>query len=164
MTERIRAWTSAPQSERAEAVCHLAEDDAGAQRALGRVVGRRHGAVGQEGEELAAPALGLPLQLGPRRGHSRQGQQAVEPTVGLGAVVGQGAVLQRRPPPADGDGPAEQAPQRRGEPRLTGLHRVLNVAQDMGEAELLGAGVALLRAPAVGDPAAGPAGGRPAPR
>ena len=45
--------------DRAKAAGDLADDDARAERAFGRVVGRRHVAVGHESEELSAPALGL---------------------------------------------------------------------------------------------------------
>lgn len=117
---------------RAEAVGDFAEDDAGSECPLGRVVGRRHVTVGHEGEELGAPAFGLLLQFGPGCGRRRHRQQTVEAAVRRGAVLGQGAVLQGLPPPADGDRPAQQAAQGRREARLAGINRILDVAQDVG--------------------------------
>ena len=47
----------------AEAICHLSEDDAGPQRLLGAVVGRRDGAIGEEDEHVSSAALDYILQL-----------------------------------------------------------------------------------------------------
>ena len=58
--------------KRPETVRHLAEDDARAQRLLGGVVGRRHGAVREEGKELGAPAFGLAQHLSAGLGNGRK--------------------------------------------------------------------------------------------
>ena len=58
--------------ERAESVGDFAEDDAGPERAFGTVVGWRHVPVGDEGEELAAPSLGLAEEFGARLGDHRK--------------------------------------------------------------------------------------------
>ena len=47
----------------AEAVCHLAEDDAGPQRLLRAVIGRRDGAIGEEDEHVSSAALDYILQF-----------------------------------------------------------------------------------------------------
>lgn len=79
--------------ERAEAVGDLAEDDAGPERAFGAVVRGRGVAIGRGGEELAAPSFGVTVEFGTSRGDCRHGQQAIDPTVGGGAIIGERGVL-----------------------------------------------------------------------
>ena len=111
----------------------------------------------EEGEELGAPALGLAQHLGAGLGDGRRAQQVIEPPLGLGAILGQRAVLQVRPSSPHRDGPAQQPAQgRRGEANLASVDGILDVAQDVGEADLVGVGMALLGAPAIRYPAARP--------
>jgi hypothetical protein len=63
---------------RSEAVCHLAEDDAGAQRPLGAVVGRLDGAVGEEDEQVSPATFDGVLQLFAGRMDGGDPHQAVE--------------------------------------------------------------------------------------
>ena len=135
--------------ERAESIGHFAEDDAGPERAFGAVVGWRHVPVGDEGEELAAPSLGLAVEFGTGRRDRRHGEQTIEPTIGGGTILGECRVFQRCSPPTDSNGPAQQAAERRRELRLTGIDGVLDIAQDMGEADLMGLGTVLLGRPSV---------------
>src|ERR1700748_1595618 len=67
--------------EGSEAVCDLAEDDAWSERAFGAVVGGRDVAIGDEGEELAAPSLGLAHELGAGGGDHRHSEHAIEPSL-----------------------------------------------------------------------------------
>ena len=142
--------------ERAEAVGHLAEDDAGPQRAFRGVVGRRYVTIGEEDKELRAPPLGLLLQLCPDRRDGGQDQQAIEAPLGRGAVLGQSAVLQGRPSSANRNGPAQQPAEGRSKAHLAGVDGVLDVPEHVSQADLVGLGVPLLRAPAIGHPAARP--------
>ena len=88
----------------AKAVCHLSEDDAGTQRALGAVVGGRHGAVGDEDEQMRALAGDAAAQFLGDLAAARQCHQAVQPAVQIGAILCQRAVAQRLPSSPDGDG------------------------------------------------------------
>lgn len=142
--------------ERAEAVGDLAEDDAGPECAFGTVVRGRSVAIGHEGEELAAPSFGLTVEFGTGLGDCRHGEQAIEPTVGGGAIVGERGVLQRLSPSSDRDGPTQEAAERWRELGFTGVDGVLDVAQDMGKADLVGLGAVLLGGPSVGHPTARP--------
>jgi hypothetical protein len=98
----------------------------------------------------------LGFQLGASVGDRRQAQQPVEAAIGLGAISSECGVLQRRSPPADGDGPAQQAAQRGCEAGFATVDGILDIAQHMGEADLMAFGMALLGGPAVRDPAAWP--------
>jgi hypothetical protein len=108
-----------------EAVGDLAEDDAGPERAFGAVVGGWDLAVGDEGKELAAPSLGLPPERSTGRGGHRHGDEAVEPSLGRGAVLRERGVLEVCSPTPDRDSPAEAAAECRGEGGLAGVDRVL---------------------------------------
>ena len=142
--------------ERAEAAGHLSKDDGGADLALGDVVGGADAPVLEEDEELAPP--GFHLRLQDPSGSMRDGHrhQSVEATVRVHSILAQGAVLQRLAPSADGDRPGEQLGQgwrKHGIPTVDG---VLHVAQNMGEADLLGLSQLLLASIAIGDPDIGP--------
>src|ERR1700756_1889579 len=128
-----------------EAVGDLAEDDAGPERAFGAVVGGWNLAIGHEGEELAAPSLGLAHELDAGRGGHRHGDEAVEPSLCRGTILCERGVLEVGSPTPDRDGPAEEAAQCRSEGGFAGIDGVLRIAQHMGEAELVGFGAVLLR-------------------
>ena len=128
----------------AEAVGDLSEHDGGPDLALAGIVGGGHLAIGQEQEELAAPALDLLLQDKAGWVDGRGAQQHVELSLGLGRVVGQGAVGQGFPPLADADRPAQEIADLRSEPLVAAVDGVLDVAQDMGQADLMLAGQILL--------------------
>jgi len=122
--------------ERAKAVRDFSEDDAGSERTLSAVVGGRHVAIGHEGEELAAPSFGLAEEFGARLGDHRHGQQTIEPAIGGGRIWCECRIFQCLSPSSDGDRPAQRAAARWCELRLAGVDGVLDVAQDIGEADL----------------------------
>ncbi len=137
---------------RSEAVCDFAEHDRGTDLALGYVVGRRDVAVGEEDEELAPPCLDLFEQnpaCGMRDGHP---YEAGQHGVGLGTVGRQGRILQTASSLADADGPTQMVADLRGEGPITAVDGILNVAQDVGEADLVLLAQFLLSRIAVGDP------------
>ena len=97
----------------------------------GTVVGGWDLAVSDEGEELAAPSLGLAHELGASRGGHRHGEHAVEPSLGRGMILRERGVLEVGPPTPDRNGPAEEATECWSEGSLAGIDRVLHVAQHM---------------------------------
>lgn len=111
-----------------EAVGHLAEDHGGADFLLTDVVGRRHAAVAEEDEELAAPRLDLALQLAASRMGSGDTEQGIQAALGFGGVGGECAVLQRRSSLADTDGPAQMITEFRRHHAVAAVDGVLNVA------------------------------------
>jgi hypothetical protein len=74
---------------------------------LTAVVGRRHAAVGEKDEELAAPRLNQALQLASGRMGGGDTDQGIEAPRGVG---GQRAVLQARSSLADADRLAQMIP------------------------------------------------------
>lgn len=70
--------------------------------------------------------------------------------------MAQGGVLERFSAAADPDRPAQHFAQARREHRIAAIDGVLDVAQHMGEADLMRLGQVLLAGVAVGDPHAGP--------
>src|SRR6478672_758223 len=142
---------SAPSGS--EAVGDLAEDDAGSQRLFGAVVGGRDRAVGEEDEQVLAKALDDALELQPWLGVRHDLEQAIERALEPGVVGGQGGVGQGRPAAADAYGALQQMLHAGGEGSIAGIDRVLDVAQQMGKADLMvPSGPAHLGAEAVGDP------------
>src|SRR5215213_8618337 len=136
-----------------EAVGDLAEDEAGPQRLFGAVVGGRDGAVGEEDEQALAEALDDALQLQARFVVRLELEELVEGSLEPGVGGGQGGVGERRTTVADAYGALQQMLQAGGEGGVAGIHRVLDVAQQMGEADLMvPAGPAPLSAETVGDP------------
>ena len=107
------------------------KDDAGSERAFGAVVGGWDLAIGHEGEELAAPSLGLAHELDAGRGGHRHGDGAVEPSLCRGTILHQRGVLEVRSPTPNRNGPAQKATECRSEGGLAGVDRVLHVAQQM---------------------------------
>ena len=108
--------------------------------ALAFVVGCRHAPILEEDEELRAPRLDERLQLAPGGMRSWCRDQVVEPPLGLAAIGAQGAVGQLAAPPTDTDRPLQQLGQLWRDPGVAAIGRVLDVAQDVGEADLLGLG------------------------
>src|SRR6201986_3093816 len=98
-----------------EAVGDLAEDDAGPERAFGAVIGGWDLAIGDEGEELAAPSLGLAHELDAGRGGHRHGDEAVEPALCRGTILRQRGVHEVCSPTPDRNGPAQKAAECRSE-------------------------------------------------
>src|SRR5918997_2245673 len=135
-----------------EAVDDLAEDDAGPQRLFGAVVGGRDGAVGETDEQVLAKALDDALQLQARFVARLELEELVEGSLEPGVVGGQGGVGERRTTVADAYGALQQMLQAGGEGGVAGIDRVLDVTQQMGEADLMvPSGPAPLSAEAVGD-------------
>src|SRR5215207_1881904 len=136
-----------------EAVGDLAEDDAGPQGLFGPVVGGRRLAVSEEDEQALAEALDDALELQPRLVVRHDLEQVVERALEPGVVGGQGGVGERRTTVADAHSALEQMLHAGGEGSIAGVDRVLDVAQQMGEADLMvPGGPAHLGAEAVGDP------------
>src|SRR4051812_5975256 len=120
-----------------EAVGDLAEDDAGPQRLFGAVVGGRDGAVGEEDEQVLATALDDALQLQAGLAVRHDLEQLVKRALESGVVGGQGGIGERRTTMADAHSPLQQMLQAGGEGGIAGIDRVLDVAQQMGEADLI---------------------------
>src|SRR3954469_23399957 len=136
-----------------EAVGDLTEDDAGPQRLFGAVVGGRDRAVGEEDEQVLAEALDDALQLQAGLGGRLELEQLVEGPLEPGVIGGQGGVGERRTTAADAHGALQQMLHAGGEGGVASIDRVLDVAQQMGEADLMvPAGPAHLGAETVGDP------------
>src|SRR5690349_2190424 len=136
-----------------EAVGDLAEDNAGPQRLFGPVVGGRDLAVGKEDEQVLAEALDDALELQPRLVVRHDLEQGIERALEPGVVGGQGGVGERRTTVADAHSALQQMLHAGGEGGIAGIHRVLDVAQQMGEADLMiPGGPAPLGAEAVRDP------------
>lgn len=79
-------------------------------------------------------------------------EQGIEAAVGPGGVGSQRAVLQGGAPLADADGPAQMVADFGGDDGVAAVDGVLDVAQDVGEADLVGAPQFLLSGVAVRQP------------
>src|SRR3954468_22710186 len=120
-----------------KAVGDLAEHNAGPERLFGAIVGWRDGAVGDEHEQVLAEALDDPLELLSGRGHRRDREQGVEPFLKPGVVVHERAVGQGLAPAANANGPFQEPHHARSEGRVTGIHCILNIADEVSEADLM---------------------------
>ncbi|CCG42838.1 hypothetical protein PHAMO_490001 [Magnetospirillum molischianum DSM 120] len=136
----------------AESIGDLAEDDGGPNLALGNIVGGRDLAIGEEDEELRSPRLDLALEDFPGRMSGGDGEQGVEAALCLGGISDQRRVLELCSSFADTDCPTEMITNFRGEDGVAAIDGVLDVAQDMGETDLMGQGEILLSGVAVGHP------------
>src|SRR5215469_3046284 len=123
--------------EGSEAVRDLAEDDAGTQSLFGAVVGGRDGAIGDEDEQVLAEALDEALQFQPRLGRGLALEQIVEAGLQAGMVEGQGRIGQVPTAAANPARSFQQDLEVRGEDFLAAVDRVLNIAQQMSEADLM---------------------------
>ena len=130
----------------------FAEDHAGPQGTLAVVVGGGNIAAGDEDKEIAAAFADAAGELAAGLGGGVDGEQPVEPAVEVGAVLGEGGVLQLRAPLADGDGAAQQLLKARRETGIAGIDGVLGIAQQMGKAQLAFVSMLGLRRIAVGNP------------
>ncbi len=90
------------------------------------------GAVSEEDEELGAPSLDLALAVGAGREATRASR--------------------RRSALAASDGPAQEIADFRGEQGVAAVDGVLDVAQHVGEADLMNPGQVLLAGVAIGNP------------
>ena len=113
------------------------EDEAGTQRSLGTVVGRRDGAVGEEDEHVSPASLDHLLQLAAGAVGRRGAEQDIELGVELVAIDAQGGVGKRRVPAADRAGLLQQRAQAGREGGVAGVDGILGVADQMGEADLV---------------------------
>ena len=64
-------------------------------------------------------------------------EQAVKFTLSFSEILGQGGVAQLVSSPADADGPSQQISDLWGDDRIAAINRILDIAQDMGEADLM---------------------------
>lgn len=64
-------------------------------------------------------------------------QERVEFALGFGVILGERAVLELVPPSSDADSPEQQVAQFRREDRIAAVDGVLDIAQHMGEADLM---------------------------
>jgi hypothetical protein len=94
-------------------------------------------------EEFGAPRLDLALEIGPSGMGCGDADQGIEAALGLGGVVCEGAILQTRSSLADPDGPAQEFADFRGEDAIATVDGVLDIAQHVGEADLMGIGQSL---------------------
>ena len=120
-----------------KAVGDLAEHNAGPERLFGAIVGWRDGAVGDEHEQVLAEAPDDPLELLSGRGHGRDREQDVEPFLKPGVVVHERTVCQGLPPAANANGPFQEPHHARSKGRVTGIHCILNIADEVSEADLM---------------------------
>src|SRR4051812_47266227 len=120
-----------------KAVGDLAEHNAGPERLFGAIVGWRDGAVGDEHEQVLAEALDDPLELLSGRGHRRDREQDVEPFLKPGLVEHERAVGQGLAPAANANGPFQEPHHARSKGRVTGIHCILNIADQVSEADLM---------------------------
>lgn len=86
----------------------------------------------------------------------RQRDERVQTPLGAGVAVLQRAVFERFSSAADPDRPQQELAQPRGRGGIAAVDGVLDVAQHMGEADLMRLGQVLVAGVAVGDPDAGP--------
>src|SRR5208283_6245084 len=127
-------------------------------RALGAVVGGFDLPVGHEDEEVSSDRLDGRLKCSPRRMGWLEAEEAVEPALEVGEVGFQGRIGQVRAPPPEGACALEQALQGGREHAVALIDDVLDVADEMREAELMvaasPAGLAAepIRQPHVGPP------------
>lgn len=119
---------------------------------LNIIRGRWHAAVAEKDKELAAPRLDLALQFAASRMGSGDTEQSIQAALGLGGVSGERAVLQLRSSLADTDGPAQVITEFRRHHAVAAVDGVLNVAQDVGQADLVHLPQLLLAGVAVGAP------------
>lgn len=97
------------------------------------------------------------LELDPGRVRRVGNQEVVEAALQVGLVGFQGGVLEPRPSSPDGAGALEQAFEPRSQHRIARLAGVLDVADQVGEADLMSpAGPASLRPEAIRGPEGGP--------
>ena len=120
-----------------EAIGDLAEDDAGPECLFGAVIGGRDGAVGEEDEQVLAAALDDAKQHPARRGGRHGLEQFVEPGLETGMIDGQGRIGQAWPATADAGGPFQQGLEAGGQGVVAAVDGILDVAQQMGEADLM---------------------------
>src|SRR3954471_14600784 len=119
-----------------KAVGDLAEYNAGPERLFGAIVSRRDGPVGDEHEQVLAEALDNTQELLSGRGHRRDREQGVEPCLKPGLVEHERAVGQGVPPAAKANGPFQEPHHTRSEGRVTSINRILNIADQVSEADL----------------------------
>lgn len=105
--------------------------------ALAIVVGWRDAPIAQEDEELVSPDFDLPLEDRSRRMFGGASEEAVDPTLGFLRIALEGAVLEAVAPSPDLKGRAQMIAQLGGEVRIATVDGPLDVAQDMGEADLM---------------------------
>src|SRR5208337_5293969 len=119
-----------------ESAGYLAEDHAGPQGTLAIVVGGGDIAAGDEDKEIAAAFADTAGELAAGLGGWGDGEQPVELAVEVGAVLGEGAVLELWAPLADGGGAAQELLEARCEAAVAGIDGELGVAQQVGKTKL----------------------------
>ncbi len=135
---------------RAKAVRDFPENDRRAQGTLRHVVGRspfflarfQHDATRDEHEQLFAATRngGLELDAGNRR--RPDGKQPIEAAVEIAPIGQKRRVGELSSSSADGAGAFEKSFETGREHVVAGIDRILGIAQEMGEAELMRLGVA----------------------
>ena len=135
-----------------KAASDLPEDDGRPDFALGDVVGRWDAPVLQEDEEFGPPCFRLSLQNSSGGMSSANSEQPVETPFGFGVILAQRAVFQLVSPSSYPDGPEQEIAQPGGKDRIAAIDGILNIAQHMGEADLVRTGEVLLTSVAVGYP------------
>src|SRR5215210_3873978 len=116
-----------------KAVGDLAEHNAGPERLFGAIVGRRDGPVGDEHEKVLAEALDDTLERLSGRGRGHDREQGVEPFLKPGLVEHERGVCQGVLPAANANGPLQEPHHARSKGRVTGINRVLNIADEVSE-------------------------------
>ena len=84
---------------RAEAVRHFSEDNAGPDRLLGAVVGRRHVAIGDKDEEVLTELLDHALELVALAAFGAEAQKRIELVIELSCIAAQRGIGQLRASP-----------------------------------------------------------------
>src|SRR5713226_1033671 len=108
------AWGAEPAGD-------LAENHAGPQGTLAFVVGGGDIAAGGEDKEIAAAFADTAGELAAGLGGGADGGQPIELAVEVGAVLGEGGVLQLWAALTDSDGPAQERLKARRETGVAGI-------------------------------------------
>ena len=115
---------------------YLPEDDAGPQRPFAVVVGGGDIATGDKKKKVTAAFADALGELSSSLGSRGRSEQPVEPTIEIGAVLGESGVLEIGTAVADADSAQQELVEARCEAGVATVHRVLRIAQQMGQAQL----------------------------
>lgn len=135
-----------------ETVCDLAEHDREADLTLGKAVGSGNIAVCQEDKEFASLCLDLFEQHFSGRMRDGHAHQTGQDIVRVGGIGRQSCVLQAASSLTDPDSPTQMIADFGGEGPVTAINGILNVTQDVGEADLVLFAQFLLAGVPVGNP------------
>jgi hypothetical protein len=138
----------------AEYIGEIAEYDGGRNLALGSIVGGRDPTISNEEKILCLPSFDLALEGLPVRMNDEGREQNVVAALSFGCVSDQRS-FDICSPLVDHDCPAEVVTNFRGEEGVAIIDGVLDVAQDIGEEDLVGLDEVLLSGVAVEHPDTG---------